>query len=46
MVIPGKVLTKDKTIIWVDTFAKWKITDPKFFFFKTIIEMDRDLMKL
>ncbi|MCP3900194.1 MAG: protease modulator HflC [Desulfobacteraceae bacterium] len=25
---PGQVNTKDKTYIWVDTFARWKIVDP------------------
>ena len=25
---PGQVPTKDKTYIWVDTFARWKIVDP------------------
>ncbi|MCP3873197.1 MAG: protease modulator HflC [Desulfobacteraceae bacterium] len=25
---PGQVPTKDKTFIWVDTFARWKIVDP------------------
>ncbi len=26
--VPGQVPTKDKTYIWVDTFARWKIVDP------------------
>jgi membrane protease subunit HflC len=32
---PGEIPTKDKTYIYVDTFARWKITDPVLFF-KTI----------
>lgn len=29
---PGQIPTKDKTYIWVDTFARWKIVDPVLFF--------------
>jgi membrane protease subunit HflC len=29
---PGQIPTLDKTFIWVDTFARWKITDPIKFF--------------
>jgi len=29
---PGEIPTLDKTFIWVDTFARWKITDPVKFF--------------
>ncbi len=29
---PGQIPTLDKTFIWVDTFARWKITDPLEFF--------------
>jgi len=29
---PGQIPTFDKTYIWVDTFARWKITDPVKFF--------------
>ena len=29
---PGQVPTKDKTFIWVDTFARWKIVDPVKYF--------------
>lgn len=29
---PGQVPTKDKTYIWVDTFARWKIVDPVRYF--------------
>ncbi len=29
---PGQIPTSDKTYIWVDTFARWKISDPVLFF--------------
>jgi len=29
---PGQIPTLDKTFIWVDPFARWKITDPVKFF--------------
>ena len=29
---PGQMPTKDKTYIWVDTFARWRISDPLAFF--------------
>lgn len=29
---PGQIPTLDKTFIWVDTFARWRITDPVRFF--------------
>jgi len=29
---PGEIPTKDKTYIYVDTFARWKIVDPVLFF--------------
>jgi len=29
---PGQIPTQDKTFIWVDTFARWKIVDPLRFF--------------
>jgi modulator of FtsH protease HflC len=29
---PGQIPTLDKTYIWVDTFARWRITDPVKFF--------------
>lgn len=29
---PGQIPTLDKTYIWVDTFARWRITDPIKFF--------------
>ena len=25
---PGEIITNDKTYIWVDTFARWRIADP------------------
>ncbi len=35
---PGQVPTKDKTFIWVDTFARWKIVDP-IKYFQTVNNM-------
>ncbi len=32
---PGEIPTQDKTYIWVDTFARWKVVDP-LRFFKTV----------
>jgi len=29
---PGQIPTLDKTFIWVDTFARWRITDPLKYF--------------
>ncbi|MCP3943341.1 MAG: protease modulator HflC [Desulfobacteraceae bacterium] len=29
---PGQVPTKDKTYVWVDTFARWRISDPILYF--------------
>lgn len=29
---PGQIPTLDKTFIWVDTFARWRISDPLVFF--------------
>ncbi len=29
---PGQIPTKDKTFIWVDTFARWRIVDPLKYF--------------
>jgi modulator of FtsH protease HflC len=37
---PGQIPTKEKTYIWVDTFARWKIVDP-IVFFKTIGFVER-----
>ena len=36
---PGEVPTRDKTFIWVDTFARWKIVDP-LRFYKTVFNED------
>ncbi|MCP4693352.1 MAG: protease modulator HflC [Desulfobacterales bacterium] len=36
---PGQIPTKDKTYIWVDSFARWKITDPVKFF-QTVNNVD------
>jgi membrane protease subunit HflC len=30
--VPGQIPTKDKTYIWVDTFARWRISDPIVYF--------------
>ena len=35
---PGQIPTLDKTFIWVDTFARWKIVDP-LKFFQTVSNM-------
>lgn len=35
----GQIPTLDKTFIWVDTFARWKIVDP-LTFFKTVRDQD------
>lgn len=32
---PGQIPTLDKTFIWVDSFARWKIIDPKKFLLTT-----------
>ncbi|MFP4476434.1 MAG: protease modulator HflC [Desulfatibacillaceae bacterium] len=29
---PGQVPTRDKTFIWVDSFARWRIVDPALFY--------------
>ncbi|MFP4531676.1 MAG: protease modulator HflC [Desulfobacterales bacterium] len=29
---PGQIPTRDKTYLWVDAFARWRITDPVAFF--------------
>ncbi|RLB88008.1 MAG: protease modulator HflC [Deltaproteobacteria bacterium] len=36
---PGQVPTKDKTYIWVDVFARWKIVDPVKYFQTVTNEM-------
>ncbi len=35
---PGQIPTLDKTYIWVDAFARWKIVDP-IAFFQTVTDM-------
>ncbi len=35
---PGQIPTLDKTYIWVDVFARWKITDP-IRFFQTVSDL-------
>lgn len=35
---PGQIPTKDKTFIWVETFARWKIVDP-IKYFQTVNNM-------
>lgn len=42
---PGQIPTKDKTYIWVDTFARWKIVDPEQFF-KTVGFLSRAQQRL
>lgn len=42
---PGQVPTKDKTYIWVDTFARWKIVDPVKYF-QTVTNMDTAIGRL
>ena len=42
---PGRIPTLEKTYIWVDTFARWKITDP-IIFFQTVTDTGRALGRL
>jgi len=42
---PGQIPTLDKTFIWVDTFARWKIVDP-LKFFETVTNMTGALGRL
>jgi modulator of FtsH protease HflC len=42
---PGQIPTRDKTYIWVNTFARWKIVDPVAFF-KTVGYVDRAMQRL
>ena len=42
---PGKIPTLDKTFIWVDTFARWKIVDP-LMFFQTVTNVSGALGRL
>lgn len=42
---PGQVPTLDKTFIYVDTFARWRITDP-LLFFQTVTNVPSALRRL
>jgi membrane protease subunit HflC len=42
---PGQIPTRDKTFIWVNTFARWKIVDPVAFF-KTVGFINRAQQRL
>ena len=42
---PGQIPTLDKTFIWVDTFARWKIEDP-LKFFRTVNNVTGALSRL
>ncbi|MFH1490516.1 MAG: protease modulator HflC [Pseudomonadota bacterium] len=42
---PGQIPTLDKTFIWVDTFARWKIVDP-LKFFQTVTNVQGALARL
>jgi membrane protease subunit HflC len=42
---PGQIPTLDKTFIWVDTFARWKIVDP-IKFFQTVNNLQNATSKL
>ncbi|MGD9022756.1 MAG: protease modulator HflC, partial [Deltaproteobacteria bacterium] len=42
---PGQIPTLDKTFIWVDTFARWKVVDP-LKFFQTVNNMTGALGRL
>ncbi len=42
---PGQIPTRDKTYIWVNTFARWKIVDPVIFF-KTVGYVNRAQQRL
>lgn len=42
---PGQVPTLDKTFIWVDPFARWKIVDP-LKFFQTVNNTQRAMSRL
>jgi membrane protease subunit HflC len=42
---PGQIPTLDKTYIWVDTFARWKIVDP-LRFFQTVNNVTSALARL
>jgi membrane protease subunit HflC len=42
---PGQIPTRDKTYIWVNTFARWRIVDPVVFF-KTVGFVSRAQQRL
>lgn len=42
---PGQIPTKDKTYIWVNTFARWKISDP-IVYFQTVKDEFNGLKRL
>ncbi len=42
---PGQIPTLDKTFIWVDTFARWRISDP-LKFFQTVNNVTNALARL
>lgn len=42
---PGQIPTKEKTYIWVDSFARWKIVEP-IKFFQTVSDVNRAQLKL
>ncbi|MFP3980803.1 MAG: protease modulator HflC [Desulfobacterales bacterium] len=42
---PGQIPTLDKTYIWVDTFARWRITDPVAFF-RTVTDVPSAMGRL
>jgi modulator of FtsH protease HflC len=42
---PGQIPTLDKTYLWVDAFARWKITDPVKFF-QTASDINRAMSRL
>ena len=42
---PGQIPTLDKTFIWVDTFARWKVVDP-LKFFQTVNNLTGALSRL
>jgi len=42
---PGQIPTRDKTFIWVDSFARWRITDPVSFL-RTVTDQRSALSRL
>lgn len=43
--VPGQVPTLEKTYIWVDTFARWRIVKPVLFF-QTVTDLNQALNRL